>query len=376
VVLQIFVEGVAGLPAIQGFMSLHCPKLVELSLGIKNDDDMSLYEDVYSFVSRNRSIRKFTRTMMSSSSPSTLHFDRANNNPEADSRFLNHLQTDHKLGPVTYAEVLQGLGQVKLSNLELQLLTSEGRARKNFELQLLRAQTKLTTLHLGNIRAENMPVWRTVPAILRQCSATLKSIVLDGCFCASKADRPGPFWCHWVEKCVRLERLEMLICGIKVVDIGVIPSKHLKILCLGHMLTQRQMRSICETFIHLEELSWPQLNTHADVFSKTHIENDVDSSRSRVVTVFQFRRACNLPKLTKLTLSSTSVKLRPVQRFAGPLMGVYENYLDVGKGSGAKRGDLEYNFDRKIFSYHLTNMNKYTDTKPRLRRSKSNAYKD
>lgn len=92
------------------------------------------------------------------------------------------------------------------------------------------------------------------------------------------------------------------------------------------------------------------------------------------MTVFQFRRACNLPKLVKLTLSSTSCKLRPVQRFAGPLMGVYENYLEVGKGATSKRGDLEYTFDRKIFSYHLTNMNKYTETKPR--RSKSKAYKD
>jgi hypothetical protein len=113
----------------------------------------------------------------------------------------------------------------------------------------------------------------------------------------------------------------------------------------------------------LEELSWPQLNVTSTVFNNTD-EADVENATSRVVSIFQFKRACALPNLKKLYLCSKSCKLKPIRKFAGPLMGIYEASLTPSINDGGLKGkcDLEYSFDRKIFSYEFNNLPTATTT--------------
>lgn len=150
----------------------------------------------------------------------------------------------------------------------------------------------------------------------------------------------------------------MLVCGIKIVDVSVIPKDNLKVLCLGHALTQRQMKTICETFTHLEELSLPQMNyakSSPDIFGTNVVDKILNSEASnRMVTLFQFKRALTLQNLKKLSLSTKSCSLKSIRKFAGGLMGIYESPVvdsTFSLGSDNKRGDLEYTIDRTLFCY-------------------------
>ena len=126
-----------------------------------------------------------------------------------------------------------------------------------------------------------------------------------------------------------------------MVGVAAIP-KSVKVLTLGHNLTQKQMRTICESLRYLKELSLPQMKSPVDVYMSAEMAIG-DGSRNKTVTLSQFKRACRLPKLRKLSISTASSKLESIREFASDLVGIYEN------PGTTKRGDVEYTIDRKLF---------------------------
>jgi hypothetical protein len=67
---------------------------------------------------------------------------------------------------------------------------------------------------------------------------------------------------------------------------------------------------------------------------------------SRAVTIFQFKRACQLPKLKKISINSKSCKLKSIRKYSGSLVGIYETF----KRHSRIGLDLDFWIDRNLFS--------------------------
>jgi len=87
---------------------------------------MTFYPEVYSFLGKHELVTSFQSTFIR---PPVIHHCNLNTNETLET--LN-LQKDHKLEPVLYANLLDSLGNVVLDYMDIYILSSEGRARKNF----------------------------------------------------------------------------------------------------------------------------------------------------------------------------------------------------------------------------------------------------
>jgi hypothetical protein len=146
-----------------------------------------------------------------------------------------------------------------------------------------------------------------------------------------------------------LETLECLVCGVKVVGLIQIPSK-VKKLCLGHLLTSKQIKIILETFRYLEQLSLPQAQIQSLGLQQSEASENYTMSNSKWISLMHFKSALQLPSLHKLVLSSRTCKYKPIRKYASSLIGVVENNL-YGKQGASKRGDVEYLIDRNVFTF-------------------------
>jgi len=115
------------LVGVRDLLSLNTfPRVRTLSVFVNCDDDLTLYTEVFRFVGRHYP------TM----SELTLSFLRASlshhadpNNDETDGTQIVNLNKDHKLDHVAYADLLTQLGIVRLREITLHALSTEGMQR-------------------------------------------------------------------------------------------------------------------------------------------------------------------------------------------------------------------------------------------------------
>lgn len=156
----------------------------------------------------------------------------------------------------------------------------------------------------------NFGVWEAGVQLMQKCSKTLNSIHCDGCICPENRQlstiwtfiilhipqscvfiRPlDEFSCRVLQFAKNLKDIRITICGVKIVDVELLPVATVKILHLGHGLSANQIKFIATNMTQLVEWYLPQDRAQFDrTIPKTSIGI--------------FKSAVKLPKLQKLVLT-------------------------------------------------------------------------
>ncbi|OXA55474.1 F-box only protein 48 [Folsomia candida] len=211
---------------------------------------------------------------------------------------------DHSIPVHVFQDTMSKLKNVQLSEFTFKPTFYEARSRFLYGVQLMNHQERLTCLKLENLSRSNFGVWEAGVQLMQKCSKTLNSIHCDGPL--------DEFSCRVLQFAKNLKDIRITICGVKIVDVELLPVATVKILHLGHGLSANQIKFIATNMTQLVEWYLPQDRAQFDrTIPKTSIGI--------------FKSAVKLPKLQKLVLTKRCSSWKRIRKIIS-----YTQGLDVG----------------------------------------------
>ncbi|OXA55473.1 uncharacterized protein LOC110849198 [Folsomia candida] len=247
------------------------------------------------------------------------------------------LTEDLEMSAEEFLQLKTELTSVRLDKFVMAPTVYEGQNRFTLACTLLESQKYLTVLKIPNLHRCNKTMWTHVKAAISQCSSTLTTIVIQGCFCPSDGIMEH-YSCTALHSCRNLKDLQLSVCGLIVGDIQHIPRQSLQILDLN--LDRDQLAFVADGhFKELRKLIIRPKKSEAD-------------SPIPAMTFTQFLKILkNLPALTNLVMYTKATEWKKVKKFSVRNIGLVVTKCPEEMEIGPKYQMITIN--RSMFQYNF-----------------------